>query len=43
MTAAHLQDALMEDVREILKDIITEDKSGERVEGVNVFAQQPTA
>ncbi len=40
MTAAHLQDALMEDVREILKDIITEDKSGERVEGVNVFAQQ---
>ena len=40
MTAAHLQDALMEDVREILKDIITEGGSGERVEGVNVFAQQ---
>lgn len=40
MTAAHLQDALIEDVREILKDIITEGRSGERVEGVNVFAQQ---
>lgn len=40
MIATHLQDALMEDVREILKDIITKDKSGERVEGANVFAQQ---
>lgn len=40
MTASGLQDALMEEVKEILKDIITEDVSGERVDGVNVFAQQ---
>lgn len=40
MIAAHLQEALMEDVKEILKDIITEDASGGRVSGVNVFAQQ---
>lgn len=40
MTAAHLQDALAEEVKEILKDIITEDETGERVEGVNVFTQQ---
>lgn len=40
MIAAHLQKALMEDVKEILKDIITEDASGGRVSGVNVFAQQ---
>lgn len=40
MTASGLQDALMEDVRETLKDIITEDVACERVEGVKVFAQQ---
>lgn len=40
MTALDLQDALMEDVKVTLKDIITEDASGERVEGVKVFAQQ---
>lgn len=40
MIAAYLQEALMEDVKEILKDIITEDASGGRVSGVNVFAQQ---
>ncbi len=40
MTALHLQEALMEDVKEILKDIITEGESGGRVSGVNVFAQQ---
>lgn len=40
MIAAHLQEVLMEDVKEILKDIITEDTSGGRVSGVNVFAQQ---
>lgn len=40
MVASHLQDALVEEVKEILKDIITQDISGERVEGVNVFAQQ---
>lgn len=40
MTASHLQDALAEEVKEILKDIITEDEAGERVEGVNVFTQQ---
>lgn len=40
MTAAYLQEALMEDVKETLKDIITEDASGGRVSGVHVFAQQ---
>lgn len=40
MIALHLQDALVEEVKEILKDIITEDETGERAEGVNVFAQQ---
>ena len=40
MTASHLQEALMEEVKEILKDIITEDESGGRVSGVNVFKQQ---
>lgn len=40
MVALHLQDALVEEVKAILKDIITEDETGERVEGVNVFAQQ---
>lgn len=40
MTASGLQDALMGEIRGILKDIITEDVSGGRVEGVNVFAQQ---
>lgn len=40
MIATHLQEALMEDLKEILKDIITEDTSGGRVSGVNVFAQQ---
>lgn len=40
MVALHLQDALAEEVGDILKDIITEDESGERVEGVNVFTQQ---
>lgn len=40
MTALHLQDALAEEVKETLKDIITEDEAGERVEGVNVFTQQ---
>lgn len=40
MIAAYLQEALMEDVKEILKDVITENASGGRVSGVNVFAQQ---
>lgn len=40
MTASRLQDALVEEVKEILKDIITDDGSGGRVCGVNVFAQQ---
>ena len=40
MTAAHLQDALAEEIKGILKDIITEDEAGERVEGINVFTQQ---
>lgn len=40
MTASDLQDALMDEVRVVLKDIITEDVTGRRVSGVNVFAQQ---
>lgn len=40
MVALHLQDTLAKEVKEMLKDIITEDESGERVEGVNVFTQQ---
>ena len=40
MIAAYLQEALIKDVKEILKDVITENASGGRVSGVNVFAQQ---
>ena len=40
MTALYLQEALMAEVKEILKDIITENESGGRVSGVNVFKQQ---
>lgn len=40
MTALDLQDTLMEEVKEILKDIITEDVTGRRISGVNVFRQQ---
>lgn len=40
MVALHLQNALMEDIKETLKDIITDDGFGGRVCGVNVFGQQ---
>lgn len=40
MTALDLQDALMEEIREILKDIITEDVTGRKVSGVKAFAQR---
>ena len=40
MTALDLQDTLMEEVKEILKDIITEDVTGRRISGVNIFRQQ---
>lgn len=40
MTVLKLQDALIEDVKETLKDMITQDVSGNRVTGVKVFAQQ---
>lgn len=39
MTILNFQDALMEEVGHILKDVGTKNVSGENVDGVNLFAQ----
>lgn len=40
MTTLDFQEALVQDVKEILKDIVTMNAAGQKVNGVHVYKQQ---